>query len=519
MKNINNIKSKIKSSNKIDDILDYNLEYIPNQICLETSSETISFVNLEKKVSLLCAMFLDLDLTEGDRIALLSKNSFVFSELMFACSRLNIVLVPLNFRLTKLEIEYIINDSGSKILLHGEEFEDILMDLKKNCQTLKKKISLKNNNLDTMPQKKIMRNLKVQNSTNIPLFQMYTSGTTGKPKGALITHKNILTLIFDGINKLGPFDEKSISLVCMPLFHIAGSAWLFFGLAAGCRNILIVDIDPKEIINVIKSKNITCTLMVPSLIHMICEEAEKNRIKIENLKTLVFGASPMPADLINRARLIFPNADLIHVYGLTETTGMFMSLDPKELKNNRIESCGKCFDQSEIKIVDDNGNIVPKNVIGEIICKSPQVMLGYFNNKKVTAKSIRNDWFFTGDAGYIDDDGYLFLKDRIKDVIISGGENIYSVEVENFLLNHPSISEIAVVGSPDIKWGEKVVAIVVSNEKNKNLLEKNIRSFCIGKLANFKIPKQFIFIDSLPKNAAGKVTKEKLRERILLGEY
>ena len=139
MKNINNIKSKIKSSNKIDDILDYNLEYIPNQICLETSSETISFVNLEKKVSLLCAMFLDLDLTEGDRIALLSKNSFVFSELMFACSRLNIVLVPLNFRLTKLEIEYIINDSGSKILLHGEEFEDILMDLKKNCQTLKKK--------------------------------------------------------------------------------------------------------------------------------------------------------------------------------------------------------------------------------------------------------------------------------------------------------------------------------------------------------------------------------------------
>ena len=167
----------------------------------------------------------------------------------------------------------------------------------------------------------------------------------------------------------------------------------FFGLAAGCRNILIVDIDPKEIINVIKSKNITCTLMVPSLIHMICEEAEKDRIKIENLKTLVFGASPMPADLINRARLIFPNADLIHVYGLTETTGMFMSLDPKELKNNRIESCGKCFDQSEIKIVDDNGNIVPKNVIGEIICKSPQVMLGYFNNKKVTAKSIRNDWF------------------------------------------------------------------------------------------------------------------------------
>ena len=217
MKNINNIKSKIKSSNKIDDILDYNLEYIPNQICLETSSETISFVNLEKKVSLLCAMFLDLGLTEGDRIALLSKNSFVFSELMFACSRLNIVLVPLNFRLAKLEIEYIINDSGSKILLHGEEFEDILMDLKKLPNIKKEKISLKNNNLGLIPQK-IIRNLKVQNSTNIPLFQMYTSGTTGKPKGALITHKNILTLIFDGINKLGPFDEKSISLVCMLSF-------------------------------------------------------------------------------------------------------------------------------------------------------------------------------------------------------------------------------------------------------------------------------------------------------------
>ena len=493
--------------------LEQNFILCPKEIAIETPNLVLTYEELFLRVKRLSHALLENKLKKNDRIALFCKNDTAFCELMFACSFLNLVLVPINFRLTNKEIEYILSDSKAKMIFFGQEFEEQINKIKFKSYLSQKRIKITaNGNYDSFL--KDRTNTLVFNiNSEDTLFQMYTSGTTGYPKGVLINHKNIVSLIKYGKDKLGPFKENSISLVCMPLFHIAGSAWLFFGLAAGCKNILVVDINPEEIIRTIINKSVTCTLLVPSVIHMICSSAEKTKIIIDNLKTLVFGASPMPISLLNRAKSIFTNTDFIHVYGLTETTGMFMSLNLSEIDNEKmLESCGKCFINSEVKIIDDKGDNLPKFKIGEIICRSPQIMKGYYNNVNETNKVIINDWFHTGDAGYLDNNDNLFIKDRIKDVIISGGENIYPIEVENVLLSNPLISDVAVIAAPDQKWGEIVVAVVITDKAITKDFETNLVNFCKDKLANFKIPKKIIFKEALPKNASGKILKNELRK-------
>lgn len=498
---------------KIHNFLEQNVNICPNNIGIETPYTKLTYEELSFRVLHLCSSLLKNNVKKGDRIALLSKNDSSFCELMFACSILNLVLVPINFRLAKLEVEYILNDSNSKMIFYGEEFEILIKNLNFKSLLENKTVRITQDGNYSNFLSKIKLKFAFEKGSMTPLFQMYTSGTTGKPKGVLISQSNIISLIQNGKDKMGPFHENSISLVCMPLFHIAGSAWLFCGLALGCHNILVVDIDSKNIIECLNQRLVTCTLLVPSVIHMLCNEAEKQNITITNLKTLVFGAAPMPVNLLKRAEHVMPNTDFIHVYGLTETTGMFTSLNLSQKANfNRLESCGKCFENSEIRIVDELGEKLPNYKIGQIICKSPQIMVGYYNNKGETEKAIKDNWFQTGDAGYIDKDGFIFVKDRIKDVVISGGENIYSAEVENILLEHPNVSEVSVIGLPDIKWGEVVTAIIVAFDVHNNNFDIELIRFCDDKLAKFKIPKKFIYIKTLPKNASGKVLKNELRK-------
>ena len=507
------MKKRKYNFQKIHNFLEQNVDICPNDVGIETPYTRLTYEELFIKVQYLCSTLLKNSLQKGDRIAFFSKNDNSFCELMFACSILNLVLVPINFRLAKLEIEYILNDSKSKMIFYGEEFEMKIKNL--NFKSLLKNTTVRithDGNYNNFLRKTKFKFMHEKDSMT-PLFQMYTSGTTGKPKGVLISQSNIISLIQNGKDKMGPFHENSISLICMPLFHIAGSAWLFCGLALGCHNILVVDIDPRNIIKCLNQKLVTCTLLVPSVIQMLCDEAEKQNITITNLKTLVFGASPMPVNLLKRAKHLLPNTDFIHVYGLTETTGMLTALNLSQIESiDRLESCGKCFENSDIKIVDEFGKELPNYDIGQIICKSPQIMLGYYNNKEATEKAIKDNWFQTGDAGYIDKDGFIFIKDRIKDVVISGGENIYPAEVENVLLEHPNVLEVSVIGTPDIKWGEVVTAIIIVSDIDNNNFDTELTRFCDDKLAKFKIPKKFIYKETLPKNASGKVLKNELRK-------
>ena len=505
---------RIAQFNQVHNILDFNFKKNPDSISLSIDGTSYTNADILSNVLSLVELLKKNKARSGDRIALLSKNSSEFIELMYASSILEIVMVPINFRLAYEEVKFIIEDSRSKIIIYGEEFRDIVDEL--NSDKIKLQLSLGINKLRKLLQSKSLDQFDVSLSSDkankTPLFQMYTSGTTGNPKGALISQKGIMSLIANGMDNLGPFDPNSVNLVCMPLFHIAGSAWLFFGLASGSNNILLVDINPEKILDIIENYNVATTLMVPAVIQMVVVAAENKKKILRNVKNIVFGASPMAVDTLKRAQKIFPNSNFTHVYGMTETTGMFMSLDARELKaNRRLESCGKCFSNSEIKIVDVNGNELPARTIGEIICRTDQIMDGYFNREKANNEAIKDGWFYTGDAGYLDEEGYLFIRDRIKDLIITGGENVYPAEVENALMLQASIIDCAVIGVSDPKWGEAVLALVVV--KKDDFSENELRVALRSHLAGFKIPKTFHVVDSLPRNAGGKITKHVLREK------
>ena len=498
----------------VHDILNFHGQKNPGKVTVSVNGDNYTNGDLLKNVADIVEFLRENEVSSGDRIAFLAKNSSEFIELMYASSILEVVMVPINFRLAYEEVKFIIQDSGSKIIIFGEEFKELIEQL--NSDETDLQFSLGISELGKLLRTKSPSVLDVSlfsnKASNTPLFQMYTSGTTGNPKGALISQKGIMSLITNGMDNLGPFDPNDVNLVCMPLFHIAGSAWLFFGLASGSKNILLVDINPEKILDIIENSNVATTLMVPAVIQMIVTAAEKNSKVFKNVKNIVFGASPMAVDTLKRAQKIFPNSNFTHVYGMTETTGMFMSLDARELKaNRRLESCGKCFSNSEIKIVDSNSNEVPARTIGEIICRTDQIMDGYFNREKANNEAIKDGWFYTGDAGYLDEEGYLFIRDRIKDLIITGGENVYPAEVENALMLQPSISDCAVIGVSDPKWGEAVLALIVVKEDN--LPENELRVALRSHLAGFKIPKIFHVVDSLPRNAGGKITKHVLREK------
>ena len=498
----------------VHDILNFHGQKNPGKVTVSVNGDNYTNGDLLKNVADIVEFLRENEVSSGDRIAFLAKNSSEFIELMYASSILEVVMVPINFRLAYEEVKFIIQDSGSKIIIFGEEFKELIEQL--NSDETDLRFSLGISELGKLLKTKSPSLLDVSlfsnKATNTPLFQMYTSGTTGNPKGALISQKGIMSLIANGMDNLGPFDPNDVNLVCMPLFHIAGSAWLFFGLASGSKNILLVDINPEKILDIIENSNVATTLMVPAVIQMVVAAAEKNSKVFKNVKNIVFGASPMAVDTLKRAQKIFPNSNFTHVYGMTETTGMFMSLDARELKaNRRLESCGKCFSNSEIKIVDSNSNEVPARTIGEIICRTDQIMDGYFNREKANNEAIKDGWFYTGDAGYLDEEGYLFIRDRIKDLIITGGENVYPAEVENALMLQPSISDCAVIGVSDPKWGEAVLALIVVKEDN--LTENELRVALRSHLAGFKIPKIFHVVDSLPRNAGGKITKHVLREK------
>ena len=507
------VSDRLASCRGVDELLDRHARDRSENVAIRVGDLTVSYGELLRRVERLAAQLVAEGLAPGDRIALLCKNDLAFCELMMAASRTGVVLVPLNFRLALAEIEFILQDSGARILFAGTQFFGNARTVQSKIRTCKTVVEVTADGLYGGWAKSAGSHSVDVRSRDAILFQMYTSGTTGKPKGALISQKNVLALMDNGCRELGPFHETSRSLVCMPLFHVAGSAWLFFGLAAGCRNDLVVDIDPGGILDQIEQNEISCTLMVPTVIQMVTTEAESRGTTVSGLATLCFGASPMPAELLKRAKCVFPDTNFIHVYGMTETTCMFTSLDPAELRaNRRLESCGKPFPDAEMKIVDPHGAEVPAGAVGEIICRTPQLMAGYWNRPDATDKAIRDGWYHTGDAGYLDEEGFLYIRDRIKDLVITGGENVYPAEVENAVLAHPAVADVAVIGVPDAKWGEIVLAAIVLRE-GQTVTDDDLRSTVGARLARFKVPKRIERVKALPRNGAGKVTKEALRAR------
>ena len=459
--------------------------------------KSCTFAEFNELTSQLAAGLLDkLGLQPGDRVGILDKNSAAYFELLFALDKAGLVAAPLNWRLTAREVKQIVDDAKPKLIVTGEEFKATGAGTGVPAITF---ADLPRGGADPR-----------RDRDGAVCAQFCTSGTTGLPKGAMLTGWNLLNVGFCGAFEAPEMREGGRSLVCLPLFHIGGTIWAIWALQTGSTVVIVREPLPDVLLKTMVEQRIESALLVPTLMLLMTELPAARTADFSALKVISYGTAPISPDLLRRSLDTF-KCRFLQVYGLTETTGPFTALKHEEHAGERLLSCGRPMLGGRVRIVDSEGKDLPPYVIGEILYQGENLMAGYWARQDATAQAIRDGWFHTGDAGYVDDEGFIFLKDRIKDMIISGGENVYPAEVEAVLMGHPEVLECAVIGVPDAKWGETVKAVVVRRQGTR-LSEAALIEWSRDKLAGFKRPSSVDFIDALPRNAAGKLLKRTLRE-------
>ncbi|MBK9610517.1 fatty acid--CoA ligase [Candidatus Amarobacter glycogenicus] len=492
---------------------------IGERIALVCEGRETTFAELDRRASRVANGLIAAGIGPQARIGYLDRNSDRFFEVLFGAAKANDVMVAVNWRLAPPEIAFVLNDARAEVLFVGKEFFPVLEDLLPGLKDVRKVIALDAPH-SGWEEYGAWRDAQPETDPQIPVdlsdvaVQMYTSGTTGHPKGAQLTHENFLTLLPAATNEWGArWTIDDVNLVCMPLFHIAGSGWGVLGLYAGARSVVVRDIIPTEILKVIPEHRITRAIFVPAVLLFLVQTPGAQETDFSSLNLIAYGASPIPLDLLRAAIATF-KCDFAQVYGLTETTGAVTYLPPEDHDpdgNARMRSCGRPMGGITVRVVDGNGRDLPPGEVGEIIVKTKQNMKGYWNLPDETAKAMKGDWFYTGDAGYLDSDGYLYIHDRVKDMIVSGGENVYPAEVESALFGHPGIADVAVIGVPDDKWGEAVKAIVVL-KPGAEADAAGIIAFARERIAAYKAPRSVDFVEALPRNPSGKILKRELRD-------
>ncbi len=455
----------------------------------------------------------------AERIGFLAHNAPQYFELLFGAAKINAVTLAVNWRLAPAEMEYILDHAEVGVLIIGPEFLDHLS--KMTLPHLRKVVVLAESADGTDHQSFTdwrdahpSDDPGVESTLDDVCYQLYTSGTTGLPKGVEVSNR---ALVQQMVNRceVWQFDADSVNLVCLPLFHIAGSGWAVAGFFVGADSVLLRDIDPSEMMRVIPDEGVTNAIMVPAVIQMLLAAPEADTADFSSFRNIVYGAAPITEDVLVRAMATF-GCDFVAGYGLTEhATATYLPAedhDPGGPRAHLLRSVGKAVPEVEIKIVDSaTMDDLADGEVGEVWLRGPQVMTGYANRPDDTRAAMPGDgWLRTGDAGYLED-GYLFLKDRVKDMVITGGENVYPAEVENALMPHPDVLDVGVIGVPDEKWGETVKAIVVA-QPGTSPDPAELIAWCRDRLAHFKCPTSVDFMDVLPRNPSGKILKTELRE-------
>ena len=458
----------------------------------------------------------------GQRVAFLDRNGIEFFEVFFGCALLGAVSVAVNWRLAPAEMAAIIQDAGAVALLYGPDYEGAVKELAPAVDCVRAWIPLTAFDEWRDAHRDEAVDPGFEPGPEDVVTQLYTSGTTGLPKGVMISGRNLATIL-EGAVEVFRIDATTVSMVAMPLFHIGGVGWALSGMSRGGHSVIVRDIDPVEVLRVIEAHRITDAFVVPAVLMFLLATPQLADTDVSSLRTIYYGAAPISEDVLVRS-IDALGCQFAQVYGLTETTGAITSLlsedhDPEGPRANLLRSAGRPFSHVELRIVDSaTGETLPPGAVGEVMARSDQNMLGYWNKPDETSAVLDDDgWFRTGDAGWLSEDGYLFLHDRIKDMIVSGGENVYPAEVENALLAHPGVADAAVIGVPDDRWGETVKAIVVAapdegrSPDEREALAADILSSTRERLAHYKCPTSIDFVDALPRNPSGKVLKRELR--------
>ncbi|WP_448212687.1 o-succinylbenzoate--CoA ligase [Colwellia sp. MEBiC06753] len=479
------------------------------------TGESLTFAQYDQKTNQIARVFSKQGIKKGDRVALLMVNSAEFMQCFFACAKLGAIGVPINLRLVSEEIKYILQDSGAKTLVYSPELSQVVSELYQDTEInaqLEQVLCSVSQCTDSFAQSLLLLRdeqsvdeFEIQGWDDDLCMIMYTSGTTGHPKGVMHSHKNFVwALISMSATMETKKNDRFYS--SMPMFHIAALMPVLLGVYEGYALIVEKQFDPSRTWQRIEQERISTTLMAPVMLNFMLQVPEKDSCDISSLQWIMSGAAPVPVSMIAAYQEM--GIAVHQVYGMTENLGPACVITG-ENATERKGSCGKAFMHTEVRVVDANGNDVKSGESGEVVFRGENIMSGYWQQPEATKESIRDGWLHTGDGAKIDAEGYIYIADRLKDMIISGGENVYPAEIENLLIKHSVIKEAAVVGKPDEKWGEVPVAFVVKTDDS--LTENDVLGSLIGHLAKYKIPTKCIFIDAIPRNAAGKVLKKDLR--------
>jgi fatty-acyl-CoA synthase len=497
-------------------------------IAFEFEGRQTTFAEFNIKTNRVANGLKALGVKPHERIAYLGKNSDLYFELLLGAIKANVVMAPVNWRLAAPEVAFIVEDCKAAVLFVGPEFITLVRNILDRLPSVRAVITMEGGapewrDFTAWRDAESADDPDVEISSKDIAIQLYTSGTTGKPKGAMLSHANFFNLVRTGSeadkpdwNKWTPDD---VSLVAMPVFHIGGSGWGILGLYHGAKGVIAREFDPARVLDFFEQAGITKLFMVPAAMQFVVRQPRARSVDFSRLKYMLYGASPIPAALLKECIEVF-KCGFVQMYGMTETTGTIVALPPEDHVegSERMRSAGKALPGVELAILDADGKPLPPGEVGEIATRSGSNMAGYWNLPEATASTLREDgWLRTGDAGTMDKDGYLYIRDRIKDMIISGGENIYPAEVESALCDHPDIAEAAVIGIPDDKWGESVKAIVVM-KPGKTVSAADIINFTRERIAGYKTPRSVDFIEALPRNPSGKILRRHLRDPYWAGK-
>ena len=482
-----------------------------------STGRRFTYAELDRRADQAARALTDQGLVAGDRVAVLLPNSSEFAEVFYGAAKAGLVVVALNWRLVADELAFMLDDSGATVLVSSAEHAAVVADLQARAGKEATPVTswvhvgpdapawaLPYEDLvgaaDGAPVEPVV-------GDDAPLFIMYTSGTTGLPKGALHTHETVEQSVLT-VMATADLRFKDRYLISLPLYHVGALNPLTCTIYRGGTVVLMRQFDPTQIWDLFRDERITGSLAVPAMLHVMLQTYDAGAHGDLSLRWVMSGAAPVPTSLIEAYAGL--GLEIHQVYGLTETGGPACLISPDDALDH-IGSTGKAFFHTDVRIVDPEGADVAPGVPGEVLVRGRHVMAGYWNRPEATAEAIRDGWLHTGDIAVVDEDGFVFIRDRIKDMIISGGENIYPAEIEDVLIAHPGVADAAVIGMPSARWGESPLAVVV--RADPELDEATVLKHCDGRLARYKLPRQVLFTDAIPRNPTGKALKRMLREQ------
>lgn len=514
----------------------------PALLCGE---RVVSYGALERRSGRVARALAHAGVGPGTRVAWLAKDREAAYEVLFGCARIGAVLMGLNWRLTPAELAFILEDGRAEVCFADATGLGLLAPIRAQLPALRRVVCVddapggggaqddgRNRGggvsaradasasddvadyvawRDGAPDGDIAHRADPENA----VVQMYTSGTTGRPKGVMLAHRSFFAVVRSMREQGDPwigFGAHDVSLLALPSFHIGGLWWAMTGLAAGAANVIMPVFQAGEFLRLVGRHRVTKTCIVPAMMSVVLAEPGCDTTDFRSLGHVVYGGSPIPRTLLARALEVF-GCRFAQIYGLTETGNTAVCLRPEDhddLQSERLLAAGRPYPCVRIEVIDAEGRPLPARAVGEIRIHSAANMLGYANRPEATEQTLRDGWVHTGDAGFLDEDGYVYIRDRVKDMIIYAGENVYPAEVESVLCAHPAVAEAAVIGVPDERWGELVKAVVV-RRPGEDVRARELLAWCRRELADFKVPKSVDFVEALPRTPSGKIQKAKLR--------